>query len=963
MNSKRKKNSHLSSNFLNLNEKSLFQKLLEEKLKTKKIIENWNEINQKNEEKSIINLINLFFESIEIPFQIQNLQINNQNQNQILQEIQQTIPKKYTKPSIFNFYEKNKNKIVIKFGQFWRKITPIIFINKNSFEKISFWIVFLSNSLIKPLRFVSTIAGLEIITKLNKMLIRKSDIKEKTVSLSNYERKRIKVTKKSRNDSNKDTEQIKSNLSQLIELIFQFRYRDSEPLIRCLCLDFLYKWIEINPEQFFQNEYLKYFGWMLNDKCKDVRLKSIHNLSKLYSSDNFVPKLDTFTKRFRSRFIEMINDRSIDVSIASINLLIPLFLHFEISKFEKNTIYSSLFIPNWKIRKEMGKLIQNVVINPKKKNSKNTEENEERIELKIISKSILSKFEKNNHFLFLIDSLWTHSKCLQNWKLILQTITDLNVEEKTQIQVLSEMLYFSFCIYFGESKCLQNDNFSIQDPLITGKNNRKIQKNVLQESSQFYHLLVKFQSDPDIISIILKFIGFLFKYKYHLHKKQLDTLRLILEKFKDIFFIHHEEHFSIPQNIIKIFTEIAENKEHFLSENAEIFLVQIIEKIVSNIKDSVEEIQKKQDRIDEPNLLVLQINLKRFKIVSKTTNFPIIYDEVFQILLHFIQNSNDNLIELNYDISVLLYQCMFYCLMWIFTGLNKKKEENTNPNEKQDLIDIQILIKYKEEFYDLIQDQFISTKDLEMKHKLFRILGRLFILFNHNFLENSNLNQLEILANDEIQNEFMKHFEKMMENEKNSIKTIYSLLKYSSLSIISGSISTTKFPKILQNITIKSENIKKIIKTVFEKICEQQNINSLGRVIIQDTLKSKFKEIEKKKKKKTNQEEKIKEMNDLSKELSSFSFVKNNPQENSSLICNTISFAFTNFPYQLHFFQFLHNFLLQLSINQIATIKDFLQRRKEKLSEKEKIDCENSEYFRNFEDFICEFDINPNLSK
>jgi cohesin complex subunit SA-1/2 len=59
------------------------------------------------------------------------------------------------------------------------------------------------------------------------------------------------------------------------------------------------RWMEIYPENFLEDGYLKYIGWSLHDKEADVRRRCLEVLSPLYENQQLVDKLELFTNRFK----------------------------------------------------------------------------------------------------------------------------------------------------------------------------------------------------------------------------------------------------------------------------------------------------------------------------------------------------------------------------------------------------------------------------------------------------------------------------------------------------------------------------------------------------------------------------------------------------------------------------------------------------------------------------------------
>uniref|UniRef100_A0A8C5X1P8 SCD domain-containing protein n=1 Tax=Malurus cyaneus samueli TaxID=2593467 RepID=A0A8C5X1P8_9PASS len=65
------------------------------------------------------------------------------------------------------------------------------------------------------------------------------------------------------------------------------------------CMEEICSWIKTYPDAFLNDSYLKYIGWMLNDKQAEVRLKCLLGLQGIYSRKELVSRMDLFTNRFK----------------------------------------------------------------------------------------------------------------------------------------------------------------------------------------------------------------------------------------------------------------------------------------------------------------------------------------------------------------------------------------------------------------------------------------------------------------------------------------------------------------------------------------------------------------------------------------------------------------------------------------------------------------------------------------
>ncbi len=63
------------------------------------------------------------------------------------------------------------------------------------------------------------------------------------------------------------------------------------------------------------SRYLKYLGWMLNDRDSSVRLAALDAIVKLLENDSSAPKMTEMVLRFRKRLVEMTGDKDSDVAV------------------------------------------------------------------------------------------------------------------------------------------------------------------------------------------------------------------------------------------------------------------------------------------------------------------------------------------------------------------------------------------------------------------------------------------------------------------------------------------------------------------------------------------------------------------------------------------------------------------------------------------------------------------------
>ncbi|OQR87040.1 cohesin subunit [Achlya hypogyna] len=116
----------------------------------------------------------------------------------------------------------------------------------------------------------------------------------------------------------------RKKLLAAVDLLFKgvvvHRYRDIMFEVRVASVEALGVWIERMPTVFLEDNYLKYMGWMLNDKAAKVRVAVLEALLAIYETAP-VKKLEAFNARFLRRYLEMCDDVDDDVVLSAINLI------------------------------------------------------------------------------------------------------------------------------------------------------------------------------------------------------------------------------------------------------------------------------------------------------------------------------------------------------------------------------------------------------------------------------------------------------------------------------------------------------------------------------------------------------------------------------------------------------------------------------------------------------------------
>uniref|UniRef100_A0AAR2LRC5 Cohesin subunit SA n=1 Tax=Pygocentrus nattereri TaxID=42514 RepID=A0AAR2LRC5_PYGNA len=193
----------------------------------------------------------------------------------------------------------------------------------------------LSDSQVRAFRHTSTLAAMKLMTALVNVALNLSINQDNTQR--QYEAERNKVAGKratdklellleKRKELQENQDEIENMMNSIFKGIFVHRYRDAIAEIRAICIEEIGVWMKLYSDAFLNDSYLKYVGWTLHDRVREVRLKCLKALQTLYTNRGLFPKLELFTNRFKDRIVSMTLDKEYDVAVEAIRL-VTLILH------------------------------------------------------------------------------------------------------------------------------------------------------------------------------------------------------------------------------------------------------------------------------------------------------------------------------------------------------------------------------------------------------------------------------------------------------------------------------------------------------------------------------------------------------------------------------------------------------------------------------------------------------------
>ncbi|PAV81159.1 hypothetical protein WR25_18633, partial [Diploscapter pachys] len=187
----------------------------------------------------------------------------------------------------------------------------------SQFELFIQLLIHMSDSSIRTFRHTSTFSALKICTSMVEViveLLKNLAINEKQMDVEKTKTKRVGKSEKLKFleeqkvelDSNFDA--LRKLISLIFMSIFVHRYHDTVPDIRLICITELGRWMEIHPEHYIDDSYLKYIGWNLHDKAHEVRFACVNALAVQFRREDNWPKLELFASKFKQRILTLVLD-------------------------------------------------------------------------------------------------------------------------------------------------------------------------------------------------------------------------------------------------------------------------------------------------------------------------------------------------------------------------------------------------------------------------------------------------------------------------------------------------------------------------------------------------------------------------------------------------------------------------------------------------------------------------------
>ncbi|XP_042653951.1 cohesin subunit SA-3 isoform X2 [Tyto alba] len=295
----------------------------------------------------------------------------------------------------------------------------------------------LSDSQVRAFRHTSTLAAMKLMTALVNVALGVSLHRENNQRQYEAERSKgpgrratdkLEALMEKRRELQEQQEEIENMMNAVFKGVFVHRYRDVVPEIRAICMEELGTWMRSYTASFLTDGYLKYVGWTLHDKQREVRLQCVKVLQGLYCRRDTAAHMELFTSRFKTRIVSMVLDKEPDVAVEVVKLLTLMLENAEEALTEEDcqSVYPVVYVSSRALASAAGVFLYRRLLDPQRGVDREpSRDGDNRVFFRLLLAFFIES-ELHEHAAYLVDSLWDCAgPRLRDW----DTISALLLEE------------------------------------------------------------------------------------------------------------------------------------------------------------------------------------------------------------------------------------------------------------------------------------------------------------------------------------------------------------------------------------------------------------------------------------------------------------------------------------------------------------------------------------------------------
>ncbi|XP_039705495.1 cohesin subunit SA-3 isoform X4 [Pteropus medius] len=594
----------------------------------------------------------------------------------------------------------------------------------------------LSDSQVRAFRHTSTLAAMKLMTSLVRVALQLSLHKDNNQRQYEAERnkgpeqrapERLESLLEKRKELQEHQEEIEGMMNALFRGVFVHRYRDILPEIRAICIEEIGSWMQSYSTSFLTDSYLKYIGWTLHDKHREVRLKCLKALKGLYSNRDLTTRLELFTSRFKDRMVSMVMDREYDVAVEAVRLLILILKNMEgvLTDADCESIYPVVYASNRALASAAGEFLYWKLFYPEceTRTVGGRERRRSPCAQKTFFHLLLSFFvesELHNHAAYLVDSLWDCAGSqLKDWEsltsLLLEKDQNLgDVQESTLIEILVSSVRQASEGHPPVGRVTGRKGLTLKERKIQADDKVKLTEHLIPLLPQ---LLAKFSADAEKVAPLLQLLNY-FDLNIYCTRRLEKHLELFLQQLQEVV-VKHAEPVVLEAGAHALY--LLCNPEFTFFSRVDFARSQLVDLLTDRFQQELEELLQ-SSFLDEDEVYSLTATLKRlsaFYNAHDLTRWEL-YEPCYQLLRKAVDTG-----EIPHQVILPALTLVYFSILWTLAHLSGSGASQPLSPQKQ-------LLNLKGRmvaFCELCQSC-LSDVDPEIQEQAFVLLSDLLLIFS-----------------------------------------------------------------------------------------------------------------------------------------------------------------------------------------------------------------------------------------
>ncbi|EAW76574.1 hCG2024106, isoform CRA_e [Homo sapiens] len=536
----------------------------------------------------------------------------------------------------------------------------------------------LSDSQVRAFRHTSTLAAMKLMTSLVKVALQLSVHQDNNQRQYEAERnkgpgqrapERLESLLEKRKELQEHQEEIEGMMNALFRGVFVHRYRDVLPEIRAICIEEIGCWMQSYSTSFLTDSYLKYIGWTLHDKHREVRLKCVKALKGLYGNRDLTTRLELFTSRFKDRMVSMVMDREYDVAVEAVRLLILILKNMEgvLTDADCESVYPVVYASHRGLASAAGEFLYWKLFYPECeiRMMGGREQRQSPGAQRTFFQLLLSFFvesELHDHAAYLVDSLWDCAGArLKDWEgltsLLLEKDQNLgDVQESTLIEILVSSARQASEGHPPVGRVTGRKGLTSKERKTQADDRVKLTEHLIPLLPQ---LLAKFSADAEKVTPLLQLLSCFDLHIYCTGRLE-KHLELFLQQLQEVV-VKHAEPAVLEAGAHALY--LLCNPEFTFFSRADFARSQLVDLLTDRFQQELEELLQ-SSFLDEDEVYNLAATLKRLSAFYNTHDLTRweLYEPCCQLLQKAVDTG-----EVPHQVILPALTLVYFSILWTLT--------------------------------------------------------------------------------------------------------------------------------------------------------------------------------------------------------------------------------------------------------------------------------------------------------